>query len=59
MENSTDQVSHCCDLDKQGVCPYSVMFSSNCYSGQTQLIDTDNDFMSFLHIMFYEMPLFL
>ena len=45
-ENPTDQVSHCCDLDKQGVC----------YSGWTQQIDTDDDFMSFF-ILFYETPL--
>ena len=50
-------VSHCCDLDKQGVCPYSVMFSSNCYSGRTQQIDTEDDFMHFFQILFYETPL--
>ena len=38
MENSTDQVSHWCDLDKQGVYPYSVMFSYNCYSAPTQMM---------------------
>ena len=41
-------VSHCFDLDKQGVCPYLVMFSSNWYSGRTQQIDTDDDLMSFM-----------
>ena len=55
-------VFHCYDLDKLivkviAVLSYSVMISSNCYSGRTQQIDKDDDFMSFFHIMFYETPL--
>ena len=50
-------VSHCYNIDKQGVCPYSVMFSSNCYSRRTQQIHTDDYFMSFFQIMFYKTPL--